>query len=769
MDESKRNKFIELCKEKNIEYGFINRLDFKNYILESYIKKIIDISKEINYFDFALEFFLELLENEKYSYVVDRIIEFAISLNNYSYAVKYKELDIKHNKYARYRASYEKMSEYCIEAKEYKKAIEYTLKAFNKADKVFDDDYYKKLSELHLLVKDYDNAIKYLDKLSRCKNSTYKTDAVLSLGHLYLNGHFEGFENEDKIVKISVSKAISYYKEIFDKDYYIGKIYYYGLGGEKINYKKASSYFLQRCLGLELAECYFYGRGVEQSYSAALSKLMILDKKYHKDSNFLNMFFSCIEKTKQLVPDTTRKNVDAKNLYYKIKIDQGEEIDYLDFARINKDKLKYYSTKAEIKQDMIYGYTKLVEQLEKKSSLDEQNKKVYKEAIEVLYAKYYEPIKYQLMKIEEDNKNYYYFVGEKYYLGKGVKKDLEKSKYYFFKFVNYYENKELQDNLFNDDHYLFAYSLLNVDEEKLPILYKIKKYERGDMTYTKEVGIAFISGKGVMKDEPKGKEILCKYIKSIEQKMDYNNSYICKEYLYICDLLKIKSDHYIVIKALNNESCYYQKAAEICKLGTKLVKKNLDLANKFYGYILQDLERYVVETNPDLEKVKAYIKLFNELYPNGENRKFKFYLAYALFNNPRALFTIGVYYEFGDQVEKNLDKAMYYYHKAAELEYEPAIDKIKEFEYQKKKQENENKVDVIKAVRYIQLLELNEDEDITEEDIRNAYKQLSRIYHPDISNKRYIDGKKFVELKDAHDYLLKHIDQIRNLVTRYFK
>ena len=39
---------------------------------------------------------------------------------------------------------------------------------------------------------------------------------------------------------------------------------------------------------------------------------------------------------------------------------------------------------------------------------------------------------------------------------------------------DYYENKELQDNLFNDDHYLFAYSLLNVDEEKLPILYKIK-------------------------------------------------------------------------------------------------------------------------------------------------------------------------------------------------------------------------------------------------------------------------------------------------------
>ena len=769
MDESKKSKFIELCKENNIEYSVINRCNLKSYFLESSLKELMEISKKINYFDFALDFFVEVLENEKYSFYVDKLIEFAVSINNYSYAVKYKELDFKFNKYSRYHASYDLMSEYCKKAGEYKKAIEYTLKAFHKADKVFDDDYYKKLSELYLLDKDYNNAIKYFDKLSESKYLTHRTEASFTLAYLYLNGNFENFQEEKKIVKISVSKAISYYKKTFEGDYYIGRIYYYGLGGEKINYKKAVNYFSVKCLGLELAECYFYGRGVDQSYDMALKKLLFVDKKYHNNPDFLNMFFLCIEKTKQLDPNNFRKDSDARNLYYKIKISQGEDINYLDFARINKNKLRYMSSKEEIKKDMVFGYTKVVEQLNKYPSFDEEHKKVYKEAIETLYKLYNEPIKYQLIKIEEDKKDYYYFVGEKYYLGKEVEKDLEKAKYYFFKFVKFYENKELDADLFNDDHYLFAYSVLNVDDDKLPLLYKIKKYEKGDMTYVKEIGIAYISGKGVAKDEMKGKEILNKYIQMLEQNIDYNNSYICSEYLYLCDLLNIKPDYYVVIKAFYNESSYYQKAAEICKTGTKQVKKNLDLANKFYGFILQDLEGYVVETNPDLDKVKAYIKLFNELYPNGENRKFKFYLAYALFNNPRALFTIGVYYEFGDQVEKNIDKAMYYYNKAAELEYEPAIDKIKEFKYQKEKSENENKLDVIKAVRYIQLLELNEDEDITEEDVRNAYKQLSRIYHPDISNKRYTDGKKFIELKVAHDYLLGHIEQIRTLVTKYFK
>ena len=82
----------------------------------------------------------------------------------------------------------------------------------------------------------------------------------MTLAYLYLNGNFENFQEEKKIVKISVSKAISYYKKTFEGDYYIGRIYYYGLGGEKINYKKAVNYFSAKCLGLELAECYFYNK-----------------------------------------------------------------------------------------------------------------------------------------------------------------------------------------------------------------------------------------------------------------------------------------------------------------------------------------------------------------------------------------------------------------------------------------------------------------------------------------------------------------------------
>ena len=97
----------------------------------------------------------------------------------------------------------------------------------------------------------------------------------------------------------------------------------------------------------------------------ALNKLLFVDKKYHNNPDFLNMFFLCIEKTKQLDPNNFRKNSDARNLYYKIKISQGEDINYLDFARINKNKLRYISSKEEIKKDMVFGYTKVVEQLNK--------------------------------------------------------------------------------------------------------------------------------------------------------------------------------------------------------------------------------------------------------------------------------------------------------------------------------------------------------------------------------------------------------------------
>ena len=64
MDESKKSKFIELCKENNIEYSVINRCNLKSYFFESSLKELMEISKKINYFDFALDFFVEVLENE---------------------------------------------------------------------------------------------------------------------------------------------------------------------------------------------------------------------------------------------------------------------------------------------------------------------------------------------------------------------------------------------------------------------------------------------------------------------------------------------------------------------------------------------------------------------------------------------------------------------------------------------------------------------------------------------------------------------------------
>lgn len=52
--------------------------------------------------------------------------------------------------------------------------------------------------------------------------------------------------------------------------------------------------------------------------------------------------------------------------------------------------------------------------------------------------------------------------------------------------------------------------------------------------------------------------------------------------------------------------------------------------------------------------------------------------------------------------------------------------------------------------------------------VNELYRKLSHIYHPDVANARYKDGKKFVELKDAHDYLIENIDYVNGLIRNSF-
>ena len=76
--------------------------------------------------------------------------------------------------------------------------------------------------------------------------------------------------------------------------------------------------------------------------------------------------------------------------------------------------------------------------------------------------------------------------------------------------------------------------------------------------------------------------------------------------------------------------------------------------------------------------------------------------------------------------------------------------------------------EILKIISYLNILELPNDKPITVDLVNEAYRKLSHIYHPDVANARYKDGKKFVELKDAHDYLIENIDYVNGLIRNSF-
>ena len=71
---------------------------------------------------------------------------------------------------------------------------------------------------------------------------------------------------------------------------------------------------------------------------------------------------------------------------------------------------------------------------------------------------------------------------------------------------------------------------------------------------------------------------------------------------------------------------------------------------------------------------------------------------------------------------------------------------------------------LIKIISYLNLLELPLHKEISYEVVTDAYRKLVHIYHPDVANNRYKDGKKFIELQEAKEYLIKNIDIINDLI-----
>lgn len=76
--------------------------------------------------------------------------------------------------------------------------------------------------------------------------------------------------------------------------------------------------------------------------------------------------------------------------------------------------------------------------------------------------------------------------------------------------------------------------------------------------------------------------------------------------------------------------------------------------------------------------------------------------------------------------------------------------------------------DNIQIISYLNLLELPTNKPITEEDVQSSYRKLSKIYHPDVANDRYKDGKKFIQLQEAREYLISNISEVNSLIRNGF-
>lgn len=73
-----------------------------------------------------------------------------------------------------------------------------------------------------------------------------------------------------------------------------------------------------------------------------------------------------------------------------------------------------------------------------------------------------------------------------------------------------------------------------------------------------------------------------------------------------------------------------------------------------------------------------------------------------------------------------------------------------------------------KVIKYLTLLELNFNKPITEDIINCEFRKLSQVYHPDVAKARYSDGKKFIELQEARNYLIENLTFANNLILNGF-
>jgi len=73
-------------------------------------------------------------------------------------------------------------------------------------------------------------------------------------------------------------------------------------------------------------------------------------------------------------------------------------------------------------------------------------------------------------------------------------------------------------------------------------------------------------------------------------------------------------------------------------------------------------------------------------------------------------------------------------------------------------------------IHYMNLLELDFNNLLTEDKIKSQFRKKAKIYHPDKGNEKYKDGEKFKEINEAKEFLSSRIDKINLLIkSGYFR
>ena len=340
-------------------------------------------------------------------------------------------------------------------------------------------------------------------------------------------------------------------------------------------------------------------------------------------------------------------------------------------------------------------------------------------------------------------------------------KSLNNEKEYKKLITKYYkEYIKITEKIGNKDlnKYITAYEYVTPLSKRETFEYKVMKANLGEEKYYFEVGLAYAQGYLMDINHEKANKYLSKHLTYLENNLDNEENF--KNYIYLCELLNKdleKNIHYLEAKAKQDNLEYILKVG-LAYLYGNIVTKDINKAKLYLNKYLKTLEPYINEENKS--KLGSYISIYESLYTPSERNDFKYHLAKAIMNDPYYKFLVGIAYEEGIKVTKDLTKAKRYIKEAYEGGFKGAYYKYQEY-FNPNSKTTTSSFSNSKIDECLKILNIDKSKEITLDIIKSQFRKLSKVYHPDLCEEKYKDGKKFMELNDAYNYLNENINNIK--------